>query len=159
MHLLSAQAGEIQQEGEAIDLGQSPADILFLSAADTELAAFANAADAQQFDQLRLANTMRISHNFSVDLWLEQTAAKAKLIVVRLLGGRAYWTYGTDQLSALCHEEGIQLALLPGDANPDPDLKSRSNIDGDFYDALARIVCGGRAEQYRPSAQGNAWNC
>ena len=158
MHLLSAQAGEIQQEGEAIDLGQSPADILFLSAADTELAAFANAADAQQFDQLRLANTMRISHNFSVDLWLEQTAAKAKLIVVRLLGGRAYWTYGTDQLSALCHEEGIQLALLPGDANPDPDLKSRSNIDSDFYDALhALFVAGGQSniDQALKAMRGN----
>ena len=65
MHLLSAQAGEIQQEGEAIDLGQSPADILFLSAADTELAAFANAADAQQFDQLRLATPCASATIFS----------------------------------------------------------------------------------------------
>ena len=31
MHLLAAQAGEIQHEGEAIDLGQSPAPMLFLS--------------------------------------------------------------------------------------------------------------------------------
>lgn len=144
MHLLTAQAGEIQQDGEAIDLGQSPADILFLSAADTELAALANAADAQGFDQLRLANTMRISHNFSVDLWLEQTAMHAKLIVVRLLGGRAYWTYGVDQLTALCADNGIKLALLPGDSNPDPDLQNRSTVDPATYDALhALFVAGG----------------
>lgn len=146
MHLLTAQAGEIQQEGEAIDLGQSPADILFLSAADTELAALANAADAQNFTQLRLANTMRISHNFSVDLWLEQTAIKAKLIVVRLLGGRAYWSYGVDQLSVICADNGIKLALLPGDASPDPDLQVRSTISGDAYDALHALFVAGGAD-------------
>ncbi|MGJ8527571.1 cobaltochelatase subunit CobN [Maritalea sp.] len=146
MHLLTAQAGEIQQEGEAIDLGQSPADILFLSAADTELAALANAADAQEFDQLRLANTMRIGHNFSVDLWLEQTAIHAKLIVVRLLGGRAYWTYGVDQLTALCADNDIKLAFLPGDANPDPDLQARSTLDAGAYDALHALFVAGGAD-------------
>ena len=38
MHLLLAQRGTIADEGEAIDLGQAPADICVLSAADTELA-------------------------------------------------------------------------------------------------------------------------
>jgi len=146
MHLLTAQAGEIQQEGEAIDLAQSPADILFLSAADTELSALANAADAQEFDQLRLANTMRIGHNFSVDLWLEQTAVHAKLIVVRLLGGRAYWTYGVDQLTAMCADNSIQLVLLPGDANPDPDLQSRSSLDEAAYGALHALFVAGGAD-------------
>ena len=37
MHLLAAQAGALQQEGEAIDLAQSPADIVFASAADSEM--------------------------------------------------------------------------------------------------------------------------
>jgi len=146
MHLLTAQAGEIQQDGEAIDLGQAPADILFLSAADTELAALANAADQQSFDQLRLANTMRISHNFSVDLWIEQTAINAKLIVVRLLGGRAYWTYGVDLLTAICADNGIKLALLPGDANPDPELQSRSSVADEEYDALHALFVAGGAD-------------
>jgi len=43
MHLLLAQKGTIADGEEAIDLGQSPGDILFLSAADTELAAIAAA--------------------------------------------------------------------------------------------------------------------
>ena len=43
MHLLLAQRGTISDGEEAIDLGQSPGDILFLSAADTELAAIASA--------------------------------------------------------------------------------------------------------------------
>src|SRR5690606_13714202 len=91
MHLLAAQAGAAQQEGEAIDLGQTPADILFLSAADSELMMLAAAADRAGTSGLRLASILRLTHNLSVDLWIERTARHAKLIVVRLLGGAAYW--------------------------------------------------------------------
>ena len=43
MHLLAAQPGAITDGEEAVDLGQSPGDMLFLSAADTELALLADA--------------------------------------------------------------------------------------------------------------------
>ena len=43
MHLLTAQKGSLSDDGEAIDLGQSTGDVLFLSAADTELAALVGA--------------------------------------------------------------------------------------------------------------------
>ncbi|WP_029042073.1 cobaltochelatase subunit CobN [Cucumibacter marinus] len=144
MHLLAAQAGQIQQDGEAINLGQTPGDIAFLSAADSELAMLAAAVDRAGADNVRLASTMRLSHNMSVDLWIEQTAQHAKLIVARLLGGRAYWTYGTDQLVALARRKGVQLALLPGDANPDPALREASTVAGEAWDSLhALLVAGG----------------
>ena len=119
MHLLSAQAGVLQQDGEAIDLGQSPAPIVFASAADSELALLAGAVDRAGSRDVRLANLLRLSHNLSVDLWLEQTVQYAKLVVVRLLGGPAYWPYGVDQLTALATAGRFHLALLPGDATPD----------------------------------------
>ena len=43
MHLLAATPGTIADGTEAIDLGQTPGDIVFLSAADTELAALSAA--------------------------------------------------------------------------------------------------------------------
>ena len=43
MHLLAAQSGEIVDGSEAVDLGQSPGDIIFISAADTELACLSDA--------------------------------------------------------------------------------------------------------------------
>ena len=73
MHLLSAQAGALQQEGEAIDLGQTPGAIVFASAADSELALIAGAVDRTGVLDVRLANLLRLSHNMSVDLWIEQT--------------------------------------------------------------------------------------
>src|SRR5690242_15232397 len=126
MHLLAAQAGALQQEGEAIDLGQSPAAIVFASAADSELALLAGAVDRAASKDVRLANLLRLSHNLSVDLWIENTVRHAKLVVVRLLGGPSYWPYGVDQLTTLANAGRFELALLPGDATPDPLLQLRS---------------------------------
>ncbi len=155
MHLLAAQAGAAQQEGEAIDLGQSPADILLLSAADSELMMLAGAADragAQARvsgqpigDNLRLANLLRLSHNLSVDLWLDQTARHAKLIVVRLLGGPAYWQYGFDELVAL-GLTGTRVAFLPGDATADPILRDRSTISAEDWSRLHALFTAGGPE-------------
>ncbi|WP_395815885.1 cobaltochelatase subunit CobN [Devosia sp.] len=142
MHLLAAQAGAAQQEGEAIDLGQTPAEIVFLSAADSELAMLAAAADRAGTENLRLGNILRLSHNLSVDLWIEKTARHAKLIVVRLLGGPAYWQYGVDELTALALG-GVRVAFLPGDATPDPILRDRSSIPAADWLALHALFTAG----------------
>ena len=61
MHLLLAQKGSITDGDEAIDLGQSPGEILFLSAADTELSAVAAAvAAAGSGLRWRLASLMAL---------------------------------------------------------------------------------------------------
>ena len=44
MHLLSATPGTVSNGEEAIDLAQSPGDIVILTVADSELACFARAA-------------------------------------------------------------------------------------------------------------------
>jgi cobaltochelatase CobN len=143
MHLLAAQAGSAQEEGEAIDLGQSPGAMVFASAADSELALLAGAADRAGEHELRLASTLRLAHNLSVDLWLEKTVRHARLVVVRLLGGAGYFRYGVDEISALCRDRGIALALLPGDANPDPLLRERSTIAAEDWDRLHRLFTAG----------------
>ena len=143
MHLLSAQAGAIQQEGEAIDLNQRPGALVFASSADSELAMLAGAADRAGEGELRLANTLRLSNNLSVDLWLEKTVAHARLVVLRLIGGAAYFQYGVDELTALCANRRIPLALLPGDANPDPILQARSTLHPDDWSRLHSLFVAG----------------
>jgi cobaltochelatase CobN len=143
MHLLSAQAGAIQQEGEAIDLAQTPGRLIFASSADSELAMLAGAADRAGETGLRLANTLRLSNNLSVDLWLENTVRHARLVVLRLIGGASYWQYGVDELTALCANRKIPFAVLPGDANPDPILQSRSTIHPDDWTRLHSLFIAG----------------
>jgi cobalamin biosynthesis Mg chelatase CobN len=146
MHLLSAQAGSIQQEGEAIDLGQTPAALIFASAADSELALLAGAANRAGAEDLRCASILRLSHNLSVDLWIDRTVRHARLVVVRLLGGPSYWPYGVDELTALAATGVIRLALLPGDANPDPVLRERSTIAPEEWSVLHALFTAGGPE-------------
>jgi len=143
MHLLSAQAGAIQQEGEAIDLAQSPGAYVFASSADSELAMLAAAADRAGEGDLRLANILRLSNNLSVDYWLEKTVAHARLVVLRLIGGIAYFQYGVDELTALCANRKIPLVLLPGDANPDPILRDRSTVSPEAWSRLHGLFIAG----------------
>jgi len=143
MHLLAARAGAVQQEGEAIELGQSPAKIIFASAADSELSAMAAAVDRVGTNEVRLASVLALGHNMSVDLWLEKTVRHAKIVVVRLLGGVSYWPYAVDELSAVAAGAGIKLVLLPGDAVPDPALIERSSVDPDDWRRLHGLFSAG----------------
>ena len=132
MHLLQAQPGAVADGSEAVDLGQTPGDIVVLSAADTELAILADAREqlGDTFPSLRLANVMQLAHPLSVDVYVEQIIVHAKLVVVRLLGGVGYWPYGVEQLVVTCEQHDIPLALLPGDDQPDAELTRKSRLLG-----------------------------
>ena len=153
MHLLVTQPGDIADGEEAVDLGQSPGEIVVLSAAASDLSLLANVRQSlgEGFPTLRLANLLQLSHNMSVDVYMEDTLAHAKLVVIRLLGGIGYWTYGIEQVQALAREKGFLLAVVPGDDNPDPELDRASNLPTDACHRLWQYgVQGGpdNAEQF-----------
>ena len=151
MHLLAATPGAVE-DGEAVDLGQTPGEIAILSAADTELALLAEAqrkrlAEDSRAPTLRLANIMALGHNLSIDLHTERVLSRARLVVVRLLGGRGYWPYGVERLSEL----EAPVALLPGDDRADPELDAWSSLDAGACRRLWRYLAEGGPE--------NALNC
>ena len=151
MHLLKAQPGVVADGSEAVDLGQTPAEIVVLSAADTELAslAAARATLGETFPTVRLANLMQLSHNASVDLYCETVVARARLVVVRLLGGKSYWPYGVEQIVETCAGTGATLALLPGDDQPDPALAAHSSASPQAYRRLRSYLLHGGAANAR----------
>src|SRR5215471_10501963 len=147
MHLLAATQGVIADGSEAVDLAQSPGDIVLLSSADTEIALLAAAQSRLRVQdpmapRLRLAPIARLGHNFSVDLYME-TVAQARLVIARLLGGSTYWPYGVERLVETCRERGIPLALLPGDDKPDPELVQLSTLPPDSVHRLRRYLAEG----------------
>ena len=73
MHLLATTSGVIDGAAEALDLNQSPADLVVLSAADSEIASLATAFDELRHPGLRLANYLQLQHPLSVDLYIEKT--------------------------------------------------------------------------------------
>ena len=99
---------------------------------------------------MRVASLAKLRHPLSVDLYAENTIAHARCVVVRLLGGLDYWRYGAEQVSALCRERAIPLAILPGDGRADPVLAALSTVGSATYARLdACFRHGGPANMRR----------
>jgi cobaltochelatase CobN len=142
MHLLATTSGVVDGGAVAIDLKQSPGDIVILSAADSELASLAAAVDQMQGNatQIRLANLLQLQHHYSVDLYTEHTLSKAKLVIVRLLGGKGYWPYGVARLLEL---SDVKVAFLPGGMDVDAELRSLSTLSLHQWDTLRQYFATG----------------
>ena len=131
MHIPRIETRTLDETVEAVDLGQTPADIVFLSFSDSDLNALARAYDGVPDPKptLRIASLAALRHPFSIDLYLEKVCARAKLVVARVLGGADYWRYGVDELKALASRSGVKLALLPGDRRRDDRLDEASTLE------------------------------
>ena len=146
MHLLAATPGSIDDGSEPVDPGQTPADVVFISAADTELAALSEArADlGEAVGSLRLANLTHLQHPMSTDLHLDNCATKSRLVIARVLGGRGYWKYGLEQYAIRLGQAGVAFAALPGDDKPDDELWRLSTVPREDWESLwAYMVEGG----------------
>ena len=151
MHLLTTTSTSLDEIVEAVDLGQSPGDIVVLSFADSDLAGLAAAWEAERaaIPSVRLAHLRDLRHPMSVDLWIDRVGAHAKVIVVRLLGGVDWWKYGIERLSALARERGIALAVLPGEDRDDARLSAASTLPPHELDALLQFFREGGRENLR----------
>ncbi|MBY6240511.1 cobaltochelatase subunit CobN [Methylosinus sp. Sm6] len=146
MHLLAIQQGQIVEGEAAVDLGQTPGDVLLLSAADSDLACLAKAAASLGTDapSVRLANPLGLAHPLSVDLYVEKMVARARFVCVRLLGGRSYWPYGLEEIARVCRERDILFAALLSDDAEDPESEDLSTLaGGERRRLLAYLLEGG----------------
>lgn len=114
MHVIFRETHGMEETAVPQDLGQEPADLVVLSFSDSDLGAFAAAwhqarADDATFPSLRLANLAALMHPLSVDTYAERTLSGAKAILIRLIGGTPYWSYGLQQVEALARSRGIVL--------------------------------------------------
>jgi cobaltochelatase CobN len=151
MHLLTTSSTGLDEIVEAVDLRQTPGEIVVLSFADSDLAALAAAWEAERatLPSIRLAHLRDLRHPMSVDLWIDRVAAHAKVILVRLLGGLEWWKYGVERLTALARGRGIALAILPGEDRDDPWLTAASTLPERDLNALLQFFREGGRENLR----------
>ena len=136
MHLLASTSGIISDQNDAIDLCQTPGEIVILSAADSDLACLSAAYRRLTVGRysLRLVNLLQLNHNLSVDLYIEKTLCHARLIIIRLIGGLNYWPYGLSEIKAVAKKFDIRLVVIPGDDKPDVELTSYSTVSPEILE-------------------------
>ncbi len=143
MHLLAAKPGGFVDEEGIIDLDQSPADIVILSAADSTIAALsaglassqlavkdsqANSDLSTALPSVRIANWLQLLKPAAFDLYEHKVLMHAKLVVVSLLGGKNYWEYAVERLVDWAKGSDRTLILVPGDDSVDPALIESSTV-------------------------------
>ena len=130
MHVVFRESHGLEEAAVPTDLGQDPADLVVLSFSDSDLGAFAAGwhRAGGGLPSLRLANLVALAHPLSVDTYVERTLSGAKGILVRLIGGEAYWPYGVASVQDLARRRGIALAVLPADGREDTRLDAVSTL-------------------------------
>jgi cobaltochelatase CobN len=146
MHRLAAAPGGWNPDDQGVVfITQTPAPIVFLTAADTDIQTLAVAIKhlPSEFPAVRVANLLNLQQNLTIDTYADQVLTHAQAIVLRILGGRSYWAYGLEVVKELVQQTGAALFVLPGDDRPDPDLLSHSTQPLGTVDRLWRYLLEG----------------
>ncbi len=132
---------------------QTPAPIFILTTADTDIQVLAQARPRlpENFPAVRVMNYLNLQQQIVIDDYAEAVLSQAQVIVLRLLGGRAYWSYGLEVLQTTVADAGAKLIVLPGDDRPDLELMSLSSLPLEQVDQLWRYFVEGGVENLTQS--------
>ena len=141
MHLPVGEIGRIDDGDTAVDLALPPADVVFLSAADTELALMARvAARGGAGVTVATANLGRLAHPLSVDLFLEKTVLQSRAVVLRCMGGASHWRHLVAEVRRLCRAHTLPLVVVPGEDRWDSALEEFSTVPAEDARLLWRYL-------------------
>ncbi len=154
MHRLTAIPGGWNPNADGvIFIEQNPASIIVITAADTEIQTLAASVNhlPNDFPSLRVVNLLQLQQQLSIDTYGDRVLSQAKVIVLRLLGGISYWSYGLEVVKEIVESTQASLFVLPGDDRPDPQLISHSTVSLAIVDRLWRYFNEGGVENYTNS--------
>ncbi|BAU64875.1 cobaltochelatase [Stanieria sp. NIES-3757] len=151
MHRLTATPGGWNPNTEGVIIvDQTPAPIVFLTSADTDIQTLAQSLTyfPSNFPEIRVNNLLNLQQQLSIDTYVEKSLSEARVIILRLLGGRTYWSYGLESVKEITEATGAALWVLPGDDRPDPDLISHSTVALAAVNQLWRYFTEGGIKNY-----------
>ncbi|MBL4746610.1 MAG: cobaltochelatase subunit CobN [Flavobacteriaceae bacterium] len=152
MHLIATIPGGWNPNDEGVFyVQQKPGDILFLSAADTDLlllnkvyASFYK--EHSDLPSLRLANLSYFKQELTVDTYIDEVVSQAKVVVLKLLGGASYFSYLYESILTYTQENDIHLIVMPGDDKPDLELMQSSSVSLTAVDTIWKYLLAGGTE-------------
>ena len=149
MHRISATPGGWNPQSEGvIVIEQTPAALVFITAADTDIQTLAAAVPKlpNDFPALRVANLLQLQQQLTIDTYAESVLEHAQVIILRLLGGRSYWSYGLEVVQETVQRTGAALIVMPGDDLLDPNLISHSTVPLSTVNQVWRYFTEGGVE-------------
>ncbi|MBT6637118.1 MAG: cobaltochelatase subunit CobN, partial [Candidatus Marinimicrobia bacterium] len=127
MHRIATKPGDFDLERKIESVKQTPADILFISTADTELSGLAQVwgkrfrKKAEQ--TLSLMQAIPLQHPDAAEHYADHVLCKAKLAIFRLHGGYGYFPHLLDEIIHIkSHGAKTRILVLPGTDEWDPEL-------------------------------------
>ena len=127
MHRIATKPGDLDSERKLEGVCQTPADILFISTADTELSGLAQVwgkrfgKKAEQ--TLSLMQAIPLQHPDAAEHYADHVLSEAKLAIFRLHGGYGYFPHLLDEIIHIkSHGAKTRILVLPGTDEWDPEL-------------------------------------
>jgi cobaltochelatase CobN len=152
MHRLATLPGGWNPSADGvIFVEQQPAPIVILTAADTDIQTLSVAASKlpDDFPAIRAVNLLQLQQQLTIDTYADDVLARAQVIIVRPIGGQAYWSYGLEVVKAIAQEAGATLIVVPGDEHPDPTLMSHSTTAFAIANQVWRYFIEAGVENYQ----------
>ncbi|HEY1476724.1 MAG TPA: cobaltochelatase subunit CobN, partial [Chthoniobacterales bacterium] len=155
MHWTAAQPGCLDTERELMLIEQTPGEIVFLSAADTDLSCVSSVWCPCFGKRLRIAHAFSLRQPVAADHYIETVVRKSKLIVARLLGGRAYFAHFIQGLLDL-KEEPIRpkFLIFSGTGSDEEELAALSDFPSGVCRRMFEFFKHGGMENIRRAADG-----
>jgi cobaltochelatase CobN len=155
MHWTAAQPGCLDVERELILIEQTPGEIVFLSAADTDLSCVASVWRERFGKRLRIAHAFSLRQPVAADHYIETVLRRSKLVVARLLGGRAYFAHFIQGLMDL-KEEPLRpkFLIFSGTGSDDDELAPLSDFPVAVCRRMFEFFQHGGRENIRRAADG-----
>ena len=154
MHRVATEAGGLDLERRLQSIKQSPAELVFVSSADTELAALARIWGPRFGSRLRLMNASLLQHPEAAEHYADHVLFHAKLAIFRLHGGKAYFPKLLDELLHIkSHGAQLRSLVLPGTDEWDPELENYSEFDVSLTKTFFDYFREGGPRNYEFAAQ------
>ena len=155
MHWTAAQPGCLDIERELVLIEQTPGEIVFLSAADTDLSCVASVWRERFGKRLRIAHAFSLRQPVAADHYIETVLRRSKLVVARLLGGRAYFAHFIQGVLEL-KEEPVRpkFLIFSGTGSDGDELALLSDFPTEVCRRMFEFFQHGGRENIRRAAEG-----
>src|SRR5258708_31436801 len=150
MNWTAAEPGQLDVERALTLIEQTPGEVIFLSAAETDLYSVASIWRKQLGSRLRVLSAVLRSQTVAADHYSENVIKRAKLVVARLLGGKACFPHFIQGLSDLREEYSWpRLLILSGTDLDEPELAAISDFPEIVRERLFAMFKHGGLENIR----------